>query len=31
LLQALGIRPGVIPGNLWDNRLIRVGDHLRAS
>jgi hypothetical protein len=31
LLQAIGIRPGVIPGNLWDNRLIRVGDHLRAT
>jgi len=31
LLRSLGIAPGTIPGNLWDNKLIRVRDHLRES
>lgn len=31
LLRSLGIAPGVIPGNLWDNDLIHMGEHLRQS
>lgn len=31
LLRSMGITPGTIPGNLWDNEFIRVEDHLRDS
>ena len=31
LLRSLGITPGTIPGNLWDNELIRVEGHLRDT
>jgi len=31
LLRSLGMAPGAIPGNLWDNELIHVEDHLRNT
>jgi len=31
LLRSLGITPGTIPGNLWDNDLIQVLGHLRET
>jgi hypothetical protein len=31
LLRSMRINPGTIPGNLWDNELIRVVDHARDA